>query len=153
MLRDLTQWKVPKLLWFQGRASMAWGVETRVPFLDHKLVEYALRLPADSIIRDGVSKYLLKRLLLKYGGVDHTQVVKHYMSAPQREWLKGPLYEPVNRYLEKGCLAPSGLIDYEAWKTAYSDYAPSPELGNSFFVWKMINLEAMLREFFAGETL
>ena len=88
----------------------------------------------------------------RYGGVDHTQVVKHYMSAPQREWLKGPTYNQVNRYLDDGALAASGLIDYKSWKTAYADYAKSPELGNSFFVWKMINLEAMLREFFGGKA-
>lgn len=148
MLRDLTEWKIPKLLWFQDRASMAWGIETRVPFLDHKLVEYMYRLPSNWIIRDGVSKYSLKRLLRRYGGVDHLDTVKHYVSAPQREWLKGPLYQAVNRYLDEGCLAQSGLLDYEGFKGAYAAYAQSPELGNSFFVWKMINLEALLREFF-----
>ena len=152
MLRDLTQWKVPKLLWFQDRASMAWGVETRVPFLDHNLVEYAYRLPPNCIIRDGVSKYMLKRLLLRYGGVDHTKLVKHYVSAPQREWLKGPLFQQIIEYLDDGYVVQSGMVDYEAWKNAYFDYAQIPELGNSFFVWKMVNLEAMMGEFFSGKT-
>lgn len=148
MLRDLTKLKVPKLLWFQDRSSMAWGVETRVPFLDHKLVELVYRLPADLIIRDGVSKYLLKRLLQRFCGVDLSSTVKHYMSAPQREWLKGPQYQAVNQYLDEGLLAQSGLVDYESFKGAYAKYSLSPELGNSFFVWKMVNLEALLREFF-----
>jgi len=148
MLRDLVSLKIPKLLWFQDRTSMAWGIETRVPYLDHKLVEFAYRLPANSIICDGVSKYLPKRLLQRYGSANKLSMVKHYVATPQREWLKGPLYEIVNRYLEEGRLGQSGLIDYAGWKRAYADYAESPVLGNSFFVWKMINLEALLREFF-----
>lgn len=151
MVRDLTQWKIPKLLWFQDRASMAWGVETRVPFLDHKLVELAYRLPANLIIRDGVSKYLLKHMLQRFCGVDLSSTIKHYVSAPQREWLKGPQYQAVNRYLDEGILAQSNLVNYEAWKSAYAEYAKSPELGNSFFVWKMVNLEALLREFFQND--
>ena len=150
MLRDLIEFKIPKLLWFQDRASMAWGIETRVPFLDHKLVEFVYRLPANWIIRDGVSKCLPKRLLQRYGSVDYSSSVKHYVATPQREWLKGPLYEVVNRYLDEGCLARSGLVNYTRWKRAYAEYTRSPELGNSFFVWKMINLEAMLQEFFGG---
>jgi asparagine synthase (glutamine-hydrolysing) len=150
MLRDLVELKIPKLLWFQDRASMAWGIETRVPFLDHKLVEFVYGLSKDWIIRDGISKYIFKKVMQHFGGVDYSQSVKHYVATPQREWLKGPLFGPINRFMDGGCLAQSRLIDYAGWKRAYADYAESPELGDSFFVWKMINLEALLREFFGG---
>ena len=148
MLRDLTELKIPKLLWFQDRASMSWGVETRVPFLDHKIFEYVYRLPPIWFIRDGISKYLPKQIMKKRFGIDSDNVVKRYVATPQREWLKGPLFDPVTRYLENGILAGSELIDYAAFYRAYDSYARSQDLGNSFFVWKMLNLEALLRQFF-----
>jgi asparagine synthase (glutamine-hydrolysing) len=152
MFDDLTRLKLPKLLWFQDRASMAWGIETRVPFLDHRLVEYVYRLSPRWIIRNGVSKYLAKRLLRRFNGLDSVSGVKHYVATPQREWLKGPLYDTMNRYLDEGYLAKSGLIDYKGWKRAYAEYACSPTLGNSFFVWKMINLEGLLQQFLGGKV-
>ena len=148
MLNDLTALKIPKLLWFQDRASMSWGVETRVPFLDHEIFEYVYRLPPIWFIRNGISKYLPKQIMKKRFGIDSDNVVKRYVATPQREWLKGPLFEPVARYLENGVLAESNLIDYPAFYRAYEAYARGRELGNSFFVWKMLNLEALLRQFF-----
>lgn len=148
MLRDLTTLKIPKLLWFQDRASMSWGVETRVPFLDHKLFEYVYRLPPIWFIRDGISKYLPKQMMKRRFGIDSDNIVKRYVATPQREWLKGPLFASVMRYFEDGALAGSNLIDYPAFCRAYEAYARSKDLGNSFFVWKMLNLEALLRQFF-----
>ncbi len=152
MLDDLTRLKLPKLLWFQDRASMAWGIETRVPFLDHRLVEFIYRLSPRWIIRNGVSKYLAKRLQQRFKGLGSASGVKHYVATPQREWLKGSLYDTVNRHLDEGCLVKSGLVDYKGWKRAYVEYAGSPALGNSFFVWKMINLEGLLQQFLGGKV-
>lgn len=147
MIRDLKVQKLPKLLWFQDRGSMAWGVETRVPFLDHPLIERVYRLSSRWMIRDGEAKYLPKRLLKKFCGVDFGNTRKHFVATPQREWLKGPLFDAVNAYLDDGALAGAGWIDYPAFKDGYARYAATTELGNSFFVWKMMNLEAFARAF------
>ena len=81
-------------------------------------------------------------------GIDSDNVVKRYVATPQREWLKGPLFESVTRYLDDGVLAGSKLIDYPAFYRAYESYARGQYLGNSFFVWKMLILEALLRQLF-----
>jgi len=148
MLKDLEYQKLPKLLHYQDRAAMSHGVEARVPFLDHRILEYVWRLPSSWMIRDGVSKFLLKRLLKRFCGVNHMEAQKHFVATPQREWLKGPLFENVNSYLDGGALAESGLVDYGRFKDEYKKYAESPELGNSFFVWKFLNMEALLRAYF-----
>ena len=154
MLRDLYQQKLPKLLWFQDRASMAWGVETRVPFVDHELIEKSYCLTDRWMIRDGEAKYLPKRFLRRFCNVETQRSVKHFVAVPQREWIKDALFDDINSYLNDGMLAQSGLIDYDAFRTAYAEYAAQGDLGNSFFVWKMINLEAMLRAFpEAGQVL
>lgn len=149
MLRDMMVDKLPKLLWFQDRAAMAHGVEMRVPFLDHILFERTLALPPDWLIRDGVAKYALKRVLKRFCGIDAFGSPKHYVATPQREWLKGPLLRPLLAWLDEGLLRASGLVDYSAFRDAYEAYAAQAELGNSFFVWKMMDLEALLQEFFA----
>ena len=148
MQRDMSIDKLPKLLWFQDRAAMAHGIETRVPVLDHVLQQTALSLPSDWLIRDGVAKYALKRCLRRFCGVDAFGPTKHYVATPQREWLKGPLFGEILNWLDEGILARSGLVDYAAFRTAFSVYAAQEDLGNSFFVWKMMDLEALLREFF-----
>jgi asparagine synthase (glutamine-hydrolysing) len=148
MLRDLTSDKLPKLLWFQDRSAMSHGVETRVPFLDHVLFATAAALPSDWLIRDGVAKYALKRVLLRYCGIDAFGPTKHYVATPQREWIKSDIRAPIMDWLDNGLLARSGLVDYPAFRQAYADYAAQADLGNSFFVWKMMDLEALLEEFF-----
>ena len=94
-----------------------------------------------------MAKYLPKRLLSRFCGVETDSSVKHFVAVPQREWIKDALFDDINEYLGEGLLAQSGVIDYDAFRKAYADYAAQSDLGNSFFVWKMINLEAMLRTF------
>ena len=148
MAKDLFEAKLPKLLWFQDRASMSSGVETRVPFLDHELAEFAWDLPEEFLIRNGSSKFILKSMLKNIFGVDYLGTTKHYVATPQREWLKWKLQDKIIAYLDKGILASSDLIDYPKFKSAYQSYSESKELGNSFFVWKILNLEILLRQFF-----
>lgn len=149
MLGDLTTEKLNKQVWYDDRGSMAWGIESRVPFLDHRLVEWTRALPDEWLIRDGVNKFLPKRLLKRFCGVDRGDTPKQYVSNPQREWLKGPLFAPACDLLRDGALAQSGLVDMPAFLGAYENYARAAELGNSFFVWKMIAAETLMRSFFA----
>ena len=147
MLRDAYAIKLPKLLQFQDRASMAWGVETRVPFLDHALVEAVGRLPGDWLICDGVSKSLPKRMMQRFAGGPVATETKRYVSSPQREWLKADIFEDCKAFVRDGAVAGYGLIDMDRFLADYDTYANAPDLGNSFFVWKILNLEAVLRRF------
>src|SRR5690606_2674732 len=61
--RDLFYTKIPRALRFNDRISMAYGVELREPFLDHKLVEFAFAMPAEFKIRNGTGKYMLREIL------------------------------------------------------------------------------------------
>ena len=150
MLRDMFVSKLPKLLMFQDRASMGGSVEVRVPFVDHQLIETVYRLPEYYLIRDGSAKYLLRRMLKRFAGVDYVAPQKRFVNAPQREWLKGPLFDDIYHWLQNGSIVRSGLIDGDSFGRAYSMYAGDPALGNSFFVWKMMNLEALIGEFFVN---
>jgi asparagine synthase (glutamine-hydrolysing) len=97
------------------RASMAYSLEVRVPFLDHRVVEYAWRLPpALKYCSRAGSKHLLRQLLYRHvprGLVDRP---KRGFSSPLPEWLRGPLREWADDLLDERVLREEGLFDASA---------------------------------------
>lgn len=147
MYRDLTIKKLPKLLHFQDRASMASAVETRVPYLDHNLVSFIYKLAPGYKIRGGETKYLIRKILKEKFNFGENRKVKHYVSTPQREWLKDKIVrDRILDIIRNGKLVRDKLIDYGKFSKDYISYSESPEPGNSFFVWKMINLEYLMKQ-------
>jgi asparagine synthase (glutamine-hydrolysing) len=95
------------------RMSMAVSLESREPLLDHRLLEFAARVPASLKLRDGVSKFLLRRLLAARLPPSVLARGKQGFEAPIREWLRGPLQPMLQdlvggkRSLERGVFAPT----------------------------------------------
>ncbi len=147
MYRDLFFLKLPKLLRFQDRCSMAWGVESRVPYLDHPLVEKLFTVPADALLQGGVTKSLLRAIARRRVPAFAEETPKLYVSAPQREWIRTVLREPIRAMIQESLLARDGYIVREALASQFDAYAASPELGNSFFAWKFMNAELWYRIF------
>jgi len=91
MWLDVTDYLPNDLLVKVDRATMAVGLEARMPFLDHRLVEWALSLPVDLRLRGTVGKWILKQLLYR-------DIPRHLIDRPKQgfalpiaEWLRGPL--------------------------------------------------------------
>jgi asparagine synthase (glutamine-hydrolysing) len=78
--------------------TMAWGLEARVPFLDHDLVELAQRIPADLKVRDG-GKYVLKRAARKLLPEEVIDRPKGYFPVPALKYLRGPFLDLVRDIL------------------------------------------------------
>ena len=72
-------------------ASMAFSLEAREPLLDHKIVEWGLKLPLSWKIRNGTNKYLLRKLAYRYIPKELLDKPKMGFSVPIAEWIKGPL--------------------------------------------------------------
>jgi len=89
---DLLQFSLPLLLRYEDRNTMAFGIESRVPFVDHVLVEWLATLPADMRLRHGWTKYILRQSLVDVLPAPiGARKSKLGFATPDAAWLAGPL--------------------------------------------------------------
>ena len=93
------------------RAAMAVSLETRVPFLDHRVVELAWGMPLAMKIRDGVGKRPLRRILYRYVPRELIERPKQGFAIPLAAWLRGPLREWAEALLDARRLREEGYLD------------------------------------------
>ncbi|MCE7928567.1 MAG: asparagine synthase (glutamine-hydrolyzing) [Chloroflexi bacterium CFX7] len=92
LVRWQTATQLPEFLRYADRNSMAFGREVRLPFLDHRLIEYCFGLPPDMLLRRAVTKVVLRDAMR---GIVPDEILdrrdKLAYSPPQRQWVHGPL--------------------------------------------------------------
>lgn len=100
MAVDLHTYLPDDILTKVDRASMAYSLEARVPLLDHRVVEFAGRLPLRHKFRGGVQKHLLKHLLYRYVPRDLVERPKMGFGVPLDRWFRGEMRSLVREYLD-----------------------------------------------------
>ncbi len=151
LYRDLTATKVPRVLRFKDKSSMAHGVELRVPFLDHRLVELSFSIPASQKIADGFTKACLRRRMAGLLPEETCFHVKRQVQTPQREWMRGALRPMVDETIRSKSFADRGWVDADAARRLYEEYNNEPDkYSNSFFIWQWLSLERWARMFLDG---
>jgi asparagine synthase (glutamine-hydrolysing) len=125
------------------RAAMACSLETRLPFLDHRVVELAWRLPLHMKIRKGVSKWALRQVLYKRVPKELIERPKAGFAIPIGQWLRGPLREWAEALLNPSRLKAEGYLHPEpitkVWQEHLSGhYDHTPKL------WSVLMFQAWL---------
>src|SRR5712691_3767902 len=111
MFLDLTSYLPDDILVKVDRATMAASLESRAPFLDHAVVEFAWRVPLNLKIRNGDGKWLLRQLLYRYVPRPLVERPKMGFGAPLESWLAGPLREWASDLLDPAKLKREGFLN------------------------------------------
>jgi asparagine synthase (glutamine-hydrolysing) len=138
---DARTYLVDDLLVKVDRAAMAASLETRLPLLDHRLVELAFRLPSSIKIRGGRAKWPLRSLLDKYLPRTLVDRPKHGFSIPLADWLRGPLREWADDLLSPASLGRIAAIDASAVSGLWEEHRTGAH-DHSRRLWTILMLQA-----------
>jgi asparagine synthase (glutamine-hydrolysing) len=119
---DIKTYLVDCILTKVDRASMSVSLEAREPLLDYRLVEFAVALPTRCKIRDGVQKYILKKLLKKYVPSFLIDRPKHGFNMPLSRWLRDELKESAEAFFDWTYLTNQGIFDPRAVDRVTSEH-------------------------------
>lgn len=161
------------LLVVEDKLSMAHSLETRVPFLDNDLVDFAMRLPISSKLgnlgevvqlnenepgaktrtyfektRDG--KLLLRQVMQRYVPASITDAVKQGFSAPDASWFKGESIDYVRRKLMQRDAALFSFLDRKTVQSLVSDHLDG-KVNRRLLIWSLLSVEQWCRTFLGGD--
>lgn len=143
-LADMLTYLPDDILTKVDRASMAVGLEVRVPILDHRVVEFVWRLPRELRQRDGKPKHLLRRLLARYLPERLFERRKHGFSVPMHRWLRGPLDGWIRELVTPRRLHDAGPFDPVFVRRLFDEHR-SGRVDRRFELWNLLAYLAWFR--------
>ena len=127
------------------RASMAVALETRAPYLDHRVAEVAARIPVDMKIRGGKGKLILRKLLYREAPAELFERPKAGFGIPVGEWMKGALRPWAEDLLDPARMRTEGWFDADRVQRRWQQHLTG-ERESSIALWAVLMFQAWLRE-------
>jgi asparagine synthase (glutamine-hydrolysing) len=140
-----------ELLMKQDQMSMAASIESRVPFLDHKLVEFTSRLPERLKLRGWTTKYILRRAMKGVLPEPILRRSKMGFPVPVGSWFRGAFRPVVDEYVLGDRAAGRGLFDREFVRGLVGRHQSGAE-DHTERLWALVNFEIWMRRFIDGEA-
>jgi asparagine synthase (glutamine-hydrolysing) len=127
------------------RAAMAVSLETRVPLLDHRVVELAWRLPYAMKVRGGQGKWMLRQVLYRHVPPEIIDRPKMGFGVPVDEWMRGPLREWAEDLLNESELKNQGLLDPKPIRARWQQHVKGQHNWRDS-LWPVLMFQACARE-------
>ena len=139
--------RLPALLHYEDRNSMAFSLETRLPFLDYRLVEYAFNLPSRQKIERGVTKVILRNAMR--GTIPEeirNRMDKMGFVTPEGVWLRTILRDQICEIITSKSFADRGYFNVKKVKKGFDEHCEG-KIDINLAIWRCMNLELWLRTF------
>jgi asparagine synthase (glutamine-hydrolysing) len=143
LFHDMADYLPSDILVKLDRASMATSLEARCPILDHRVVEFAWRLPTNTKIRNGRGKWILRQVLARYLPRNLFERPKQGFNVPVGTWLKGPLRTWASDLLSETRLRQQGLLDVFVVQSCWREHLDGKR-DHSRVLWAVLMLQTWL---------
>lgn len=142
------EFKLEHLLKWEDRNSMWFSLEARVPFLDHRLVERTLTLPDEMIIKEGMTKHILREAMKgRLPEPIRVRRDKIGFGTPHDEWFRTPKFqEYIKDIIYSQSFASRGLVDVKKVQSLYEQHLRR-EASHGKEIWKWLHLENWFNKF------
>jgi asparagine synthase (glutamine-hydrolysing) len=151
-LADVKWYSVPALTHYEDRNAMASSLEIRHPFLDYRLLDFALGLPAEWQLRNGWTKAIVRESLPELPEKIRWCSTKRYFNTPEHNWMKNEMAGLVQRMFAASILEELGVVDRHQFLKSFAAFRDGNPAISNFDLERTFLAEMWARKVLIGST-